>query len=206
MLSEFVEGTTNEEKSTFDSTNSKLKALEFFIDDSIAEELSYDDEDKPFIENRNQAEYFITQYKKALQTVEENETAYKNYIEQQTQKADLWLNQANQEPKFIIEQIGLILEDFARKNITSDDKRKSIKLINGTIGLHAQQPEYIYDEEIVRNFLEENDTELLIQQKPKINKTALKKKCTIDGEFLKLNGKEIPSATINFREDNFYVK
>lgn len=99
-----------------------------------------------------------------------------------------------------------MLEDYARKNIKAEDKKKSIKLINGMLGLRSQKPEYDYDEDEVREFLEINDSSILVPQKPKIDKVALKQKGVIDGENLKINSKIVPSLVVKPKDDAFYIK
>lgn len=186
--------------------NFKLTDVENYVDDSTADELNFDENDTPIIENKNQAEYFVAQYKKAIQSIEENESAFKEYVDWQTKKAEQWLESINKEHKFIVEKVGLLLEDYARKNIKAEDKKKSIKLINSMLGLRSQKPEYDYDEDEVREFLEINDSSILVPQKPKIDKVALKQKGVIDGENLKINGKIVPSLVVKPKGDAFYIK
>lgn len=68
--------------------NNKLTNVENYVDDSTADELNFDENDTPIIENKNQAEYFVAQYKKAIQNIEENESAFKEYVDWQTEKAE----------------------------------------------------------------------------------------------------------------------
>lgn len=203
MISEFIE---DEMQPQNGSGNQLMQMLDSYVDNAIGEDMGFNDDNEPYIENRSQANYFLGLYKKAQQALEDNEQVVKVYLDEHERKAKEWLEQVNRDHIYVMDQIKVLLEDYTRKEITADSKKKSIKLINGTIGLRAQTPKYEYDDDTLREFLKGKHDELLIPQPDKIDHSALKKACQLNDETLTIDGEKLPGISVEFRADNFVIK
>ena len=159
MLDEFIK------EGIFSEKNPLVEELENYVDDNT------------LIEDRNQAEYFTKLYKQVQKSIEDNKAAYKKYLKSKLKKLiSGWKASINLTNIFLSKHV-YCLKIMLGKNLDLDDKSKSLSLINGTIGLRAQQSEFTYEDDVIKNFLEQNYMELLIIQPVKIAKKALKKIC-----------------------------
>lgn len=168
------------------------------------------------IQSESEANYFVKKYKELVAKRDSVNTEAKAEIERYTLLVNAWkekeLNElANTEAFFLS-----ILEEYARKALEEKGgKKKSINLIEGTLGFRKQQNELLYDEEQVVEFCKKHlpkAYELGIIAPPKpvsysIDKKALKEAVlkSEDGK-LHLNGEVLSDFQVLEKEEKFGVK
>ena len=98
------------------------------------------------------------------------------------------------------------LKTFAM-NEYAETNKKTIKLPNGTLAIKKQQPKYVYNDEQVIEFLQENNYKDYIRTKAEVNKKDLKKNAIVNNNNeLVIDGKVVPGVTVIPQEDKFEVR
>lgn len=180
-----------------------------FIDESDAKSLDIDLEPNEVTSiTEEQAEYYIRLYKKLEREQQEAIETAETYIQKAKDKAEAWLEKRESDSAFLKtlceEKLKSFLEDNLAKN---GSKKRSITLIEGTIGFRKQQDSYEYhNEKNTLSYLEDKNLKEYINYKPSINKTVLKKAAVINNGKLFINGEEIPDITVTPRDDKFEIK
>lgn len=180
-----------------------------FIDESDAESLDIQLEPKevtPITEE--QAEYYIRLYKKLKKEQQEAIETAEAYIQKAKDKAEAWLEKREADSAFLKKLCEDKLKSFLEDNLAKNgSKKRSIALIEGTIGFRKQQDNYEYhDEKRTLSYLEENGLKEYINYKPSINKTVLKKAAIVTNGRLYIDGREVPDITVTPRDDKFEIK
>jgi phage host-nuclease inhibitor protein Gam len=101
-----------------------------------------------------------------------------------------------------------LLAEFFRRWRGAHPREKSLPLIHGVIGEHAQQPEVKRDEPALVEWMEKNGLGDLVKTEKTANWAALKKLCGLDKDhpvFLP-TGEQIEAVTLSHRPPSFYVK
>lgn len=168
------------------------------------------------IKSESEANYFIKKYKDLVEKRNSVNATAKAEIERYTLLVNSWkekeLNElANTESFFLS-----ILEEYARKELEEKGgKKKSINLIEGTLGFRKQQNDLLYDEEQVVEFckkhlLEAYSLGIIAPPKPityDIDKRALKEVVLkSEDRKLHLNGEVLPDFQVLEKEEKFGVK
>lgn len=180
-----------------------------FIDESDAKSLDIGLEPKEVTTiTEEQAEYYIRLYKKLEREQQEAIETAEAYIQKAKDKAEAWLEKRESDSAFLRtlceEKLKSFLEDNLAKN---GSKKRSITLIEGTIGFRKQQDNYEYhNEKNTLSYLEDKDLKEYINYKSSINKTVLKKAAVINNGKLFIDGEEIPDITVTPRDDKFEIK
>lgn len=198
---------TVQEKERTDDLNIEIKSfleeLEEFIEEKEVKELEIDENDLT-IKDPQQAEYFLKKVKDLREEKQQIEEAAKTALENYKQKVEEWKEKSISPLDSAINYFEDLLKAYAEYKLEGSSK-KSIKLIEGTIGFKAQQPKYHYiDEKALTEFLENNYPDL-VRYKPEPNKKDLKKKAEIEGEQLYLDGKPVEGIVVEERGEAFYV-
>jgi hypothetical protein len=111
--------------------------------------------------------------------------------------------------------LDFLLEEYHRKILAENPKRKTIKLPHGTLELRKQPDEWAIDEEILVPWLMENRPELVVvppPPKPKPDRNGIKKAFEVrDGRAVyadKETGEvvEVPGIEVHRRDLKFTVK
>lgn len=101
-----------------------------------------------------------------------------------------------------------ILEAYHRNTIQDDPKAKTIKTPYGKLKLTKQQPEFLRDEDAIKNWAKVNKPDILIPQEPKLDWAGLKKQLQVAGDKAidPSTGEVVPGVTVTEREAKFTVE
>lgn len=157
------------------------------------------------VKNKSDADFYIKQINKLKQQKEE----INKFVDQEIER-QLRLYQQYREDRIrpLDNQIAYYeeaLKTFAL-NEYAENNKKTIKLPNGTLSIKRQQPKYIYDDDQVLEFLQQNKLNDYIRTKAEVNKKDLKKNATINNNNeLIIDGKIVPGVVVVPQEDKFEV-
>jgi phage host-nuclease inhibitor protein Gam len=128
--------------------------------------------------------------------------------EAEISKIDAWLESVNEKVERDTEYFQSMLAAYAQKRRNEDPKFKSLKLPQGKIAFRKQQPKWEYDDAKLIQSLKSSGLEDLIRIKEEPDKTAIKKRLVISGEFAvnPESGELIDGITVLHREDDFKVE
>ena len=190
-----------------------FKADESLIYDLIEDIEAQDNElisgnslDNPEQMTREEAEYFTKKYIEAANEIKEAEEVAKQYMEQQQEKVNNWLEKIKKNNQFLLDIYGGALEMYTKAQLEETGK-KSIKLIQGTLSFRKSRDKYEYDENVLRKSLTDNHIDTFFEEvEPKIKKAELKKAATVKNNKLYINDTLIDGVTITPQEDVFSVK
>ena len=190
-----------------------FKADESLICDLIEDIEAQDNElisgnslDNPEQMTREEAEYFTKKYIEAANEIKEAEEVAKQYMEQQQEKVNNWLEKIKKNNQFLLDIYGRALEMYTKAQLEETGK-KSIKLIQGTLSFRKSRDKYEYDEDVLRKSLTDNHIDTFFEEvEPKIKKAELKKAATVKNNKLYINDTLIDGVTITPQEDVFSVK
>lgn len=158
------------------------------------------------VKNKSDADFYLRQINKLKQQKEE----INEFVDQEIER-QLRLYQEYREDRMrpLDNQIAFYenaLKTFAM-NEYAETNKKTIKLPNGTLAIKKQQPKYVYDDEQVLEFLQENNYKDYIRTKAEVNKKDLKKNAIVNNNNeLVIDGKVVPGVTVIPQEDKFEVK
>ena len=158
------------------------------------------------VKNKSDADFYLRQINKLKQQKEE----INEFVDQEIER-QLRLYQEYREDRMrpLDNQIAFYenaLKTFAM-NEYAETNKKTIKLPNGTLAIKKQQPKYVYDDEQVLEFLQENNYKDYIRTKAEVNKKDLKKNAIINNNNeLVIDGKVVPGVVVIPQEDKFEVK
>lgn len=197
-----------EDMLVFDADNRELLDDLFEeITEAEVKELGIDIESDSFaITNDGQANFFLRRLEEIRNEKDKINNTCNTEIEKFTQKVNDFrsreLNTLENTERFFT----TLLENYARLQL-QDSKKKSLKLPFGTLSFKKSQPKYIYDDEVVMNFIKTNELSEFIRIKEEINKRDLKSALNINDEgMVILNGKAMEGITITPGEETFSVK
>lgn len=182
-----------------------LADLLSFVEEAEINEIELDQAKPGFqIETMEQANYITRKLKELRAEQEQIEETAKRELRRYEDKVNTWKEKTlsplqNQEQFYMS-----LLESFARQKLEGSNK-KSLKLIEGTIGFRKQQDKYEYDDKVLTAYLEENHKDL-VKYKAYPDKTALKKAGEVKNGTLYVNGKAVPGVTIIPQDEKFEVK
>ena len=158
------------------------------------------------VKNKSDADFYLRQINKLKQQKEE----INEFVDQEIER-QLRLYQEYREDRMrpLDNQIAFYenaLKTFAM-NEYAETNKKTIKLPNGTLAIKKQQPKYVYNDEQVLEFLQENNYKDYIRTKAEVNKKDLKKNAIVNNKNeLVIDGKVVPGVTVIPQEDKFEVK
>jgi bacteriophage Mu gam like protein len=162
--------------------------------------------DNPEQMTREEAEYFTKKYIEAANEIKEAEEVAKQYMEQQQEKVNNWLEKIKKNNQFLLDIYGGALEMYTKAQLEETGK-KSIKLIQGTLSFRKSRDKYEYDEDVLRKSLTDNHIDTFFEEvEPKIKKAELKKTATVKNNKLYINDTLIDGVTITPQEDVFSIK
>lgn len=190
-----------------------FKADESLIYDLIEDIEAQDNElisgnslDNPEQMTREEAEYFTKKYIEAANEIKKAEEAAKQYMEQQQEKVNNWLEKIKKNNQFLLDIYGGALEMYTKAQLEETGK-KSIKLIQGTLSFRKSRDKYEYNEDVLRKSLTDNHIDTFFEEvEPKIKKAELKKAATVKNNKLYINDTLIDGVIITPQEDVFSVK
>ena len=165
-----------------------------------------EDDEKLLVRNKTDADFYIKMIAKLRAQKEEINEFVDKEIERQL---NMYEEYRKERMKPLDNQIAFYenaLKTFAMNELESTGK-KTIKLPNGTLSIKKQQPKYIYNDEEVLEYLQQNNLEHLIRTKKELDKKELKKAATLNNNNeLVIDDKVVPGAMAVPQEDKFEVK
>lgn len=190
--------------------NISTTELEEFMLMAEAEELNINinESDEILIRNNSDADFYIKLINKLRQEIDQLNEFVDAELERQVR---LYESFRAERLRPIMTQIQFYEEALRTytMNELADSNKRSIKLPNGTLAVRKQQPAYTYDEEVVMQFLKENELEQYITTKTteSLNKKDIKKDFAVNNNNqLVINNQIVPGASVEFKEDKFEVK
>lgn len=177
------------------------------IEQQNVEELKLDTIETHGVTSERQADFLIYRYKKlkeAMATI--NETA-DNRIASYQDKVNRWRNSELAPLDAQMDYIQKVLEVYAKANITG--KKRSLKMIEGTLSLSKQQPKIDYNEKKLREFLStfKEGEKYLEPQEPKLLWGEFKKAAKVGNDnLLRYGDKTVPGVVVTIRPDKFAIK
>ena len=158
------------------------------------------------VKNKSDADFYLRQINKLKKQKEE----INEFVDQEIER-QLRLYQEYRENRMrpLDNQIAFYekaLKTFAM-NEYAETNKKTIKLPNGTLAIKKQQPKYVYNDEQVLEFLQENNYKDYIRTKAEVNKKDLKKNAIVNNNNeLVIDGKVVPGVIVVPQEDKFEVR
>lgn len=162
----------------------------------------------PKITSEDQANYYIRQYKRLQEKLNEVEKAKTEAIKKYTDKVNTWVEARHKQIEPKMEFYSGMLEVYA-SSLLENSKSKSLKLIEGNIGFRKVPPSFERNDEELRTFIKslgDDGKEFLVEQEPKIDWAKFKKNGQIKDDSFVYNGKLVPGVTVTQKPDVFGVK
>jgi phage host-nuclease inhibitor protein Gam len=192
----------------FDADNRELlDSLFEEITEAEVEELGIDIESSSFaITNDSQANFFLRRLDEIRNEKDKINNTCNTEIEKFCQRVNDFRARELKTLENTEDFFTTLLESYARHQLM-DSNKKSLKLPFGTLSFKKSQPKYVYDDEIVMNFIKDNNLSEFIRTKEEINKKDLKSALNISEDgIITLNGKAMEGITITPGEEKFNVK
>lgn len=186
--------------------NDFLKELEEFISEEEAKDLNIDPEaDTIKIQNPGQADFFLRLLNQAYAEAAYINTMCDNKIEKHNERVNRFRDEAIRGLDSQINYYTMLLQTYAEETLT--DKKKSMKLPEGTIGLKKQADKVEYEDDVVLEYLKENHPELIrTKVKEEIDKKTLKAEAeVVDGAYF-IGGNEVEGIKVIPQPQKFYIK
>lgn len=201
----FITTDLENEKKEVQTGNSFLDDLLEFIDEAEVEELELQKEKDGFkIETIDQANYITKKVKQIRSEMEEAKEIAEAQLKAYEEKVNAWLSSVTKPLERQEEFYLLLLEQFAKEKL-KDTKKRSLKLIEGTLQFKKQQDKYEYDDKELIAFAEKNLKDY-VRYKPSVDKNKLKKDGKVKEGKLYIGDKEVKGVRVISREDKFSVK
>lgn len=196
------------EMNNFELLNNDLfKSLLDDITEEEVEELGIEIEDNKFsILNDEQANFFLRRLEEIRSEKDKINNMCNNEIEKFTNKVNNFRTKElysleNTEKYFIS-----LLETYAKKQLENSN-RKSIKLPFGTMSFKKGQRKIIYDDDVLKAYIKDNNLNQFIKIKEEINKADLKKAIKYeDNNSLSFNGNIVEGISYLPAEETFSIK
>ena len=176
-----------------------------FIDEEETDELDIKDKQIQKIENTNQANYYVKKLKEIQEQKEDITETCQRQIRSYTEKVNAWQermfsNLDNEENYY-----NNLLKDYALEQLEGT-KKKTLKLIEGTLSFRKTQPKYTYDEDNAIQFIENTDLPYLKTKATlELNDLDLTYEIKDDNQ-LYINGVKIGTAQVKKSIDKTKLK
>lgn len=171
-----------------------------------AKELGIDVEKTGYeIKDENQANFFLRRMEEVNKEKAEINDMCDKEIEMFVNRVNSFRNKKLVSLDTTTTYFTQLLEKYAQ-NALMESKKKSIKLIFGTLQFKKAADKYEYEDDKIIKFIDDNQLVGLTRTKVELNKADLKKAITVvDGNVL-LEGKPLEGLTITPGGTNFSIK
>lgn len=174
-----------------------------FVDEAEAVELDIQGEGFS-IQSMDQANYFARKLRELREERAEAEAAAKKQLDAYKERVDQWLTGVsnplvNQETRLLN-----LLETFASEKLNGT-KKKSLKLIEGTLQFRSQGDKFEYDDKALLAYAEDNLKDF-VKRAPSVDKAGLKQEVKVKGGRAFYKDVEIAGITVMPQPDKFDVK
>lgn len=184
------------------------KQLEAFIEESDVKEVGNVQKEGFIVEDDRQADYIVKRIKAIRKEKEDVEALAKKALDDYATKVQVFtetkLNPLEYQEQYLL---GL-LETYAAQRLDGS-KKKSIKLIEGTIGFHKRPLMIAYDEPVVLEFMKQHPdiARKFTKTTISLDKTQIRKAGVFDdANQCTLDDVKIPGISAEVQPDSFSVK
>lgn len=196
------------EENLFLEESNIVKELYEEITDSEVEELGIDLQDEKFaITSEEQANFFLRRVAEIRSERDKINATCDREIERFSEKVNAYRNREVNTLNNTENYFSQLLESYAR-SVLAGGKKKSKKLAFGTLGFKKVSPSFIYNDEVILNFIKKNNLEeKYIRVKEELNKKDFKA-AVIRGEdgSIKIGDLNVEGLEITEESEKFTIK
>lgn len=157
------------------------------------------------IKNQDEANIYVRRYKNVIAQMNEIEETSKEALSKYTNKVNVWKESCLMPLQRKLQYYETLLQQYAEHQLEGSNK-KSLKLIEGTIGFRTPPVKFNYNDEEVLYWLKQVNVSDYLKETTTINKEALKKAGTIKDDKFYIDGVEVPGITLTKQDKKFVVK
>lgn len=157
------------------------------------------------IRNQDEANIYIKRYKNVIAQMNEIEETSKEALSKYTNKVNAWKESSLMPLQRKLQYYETLLQQYTEHQLEGSNK-KSLKLIEGTIGFRTPPVKFNYNDEEVLYWLKQVNASDYLKETTTINKEALKKAGTIKDDKFYINDVEVPGITLTKQDKKFVVK
>ena len=157
------------------------------------------------IKNQDEANIYIKRYKNIVAQMNEIEETSKEALSKYADKVNTWKESCLMPLQRKLQYYETLLQQYAEHQLEGSNK-KSLKLIEGTIGFRTPPVKFNYNDEEVLYWLKQVNASDYLKETTTINKEALKKAGAIKDDKFYINDVEVPGITLTKQDKKFVVK
>lgn len=157
------------------------------------------------IKNQDEANIYVRRYKNVIAQMNEIEETSKEALSKYTNKVNVWKESSLAPLQRKLQYYEALLQQYTEHQLEGSNK-KSLKLIEGTIGFRTPPVKFNYNDEEVLYWLKQVNASDYLKETTTINKEALKKAGTIKDDKFYIDGVEVPGITLTKQDKKFVVK
>lgn len=157
------------------------------------------------IKNQDEANIYIKRYKNIVAQMNEIEETSKEALSKYADKVNTWKESCLMPLQRKLQYYETLLQQYAEHQLEGSNK-KSLKLIEGTIGFRTPPVKFNYNDEEVLYWLKQVNASDYLKETTTINKEVLKKVGTIKDDKFYINDVEVPGITLTKQDKKFVVK
>lgn len=157
------------------------------------------------IKNQDEANIYIKRYKNIVAQMNEIEETSKEALSKYADKVNTWKESCLMPLQRKLQYYETLLQQYAEHQLEGSNK-KSLKLIEGTIGFRTLPVKFNYNDEEVLYWLKQVNASDYLKETTTINKEALKKAGAIKDDKFYINDVEVPGITLTKQDKKFVVK
>lgn len=157
------------------------------------------------IKNQDEANIYIKRYKNIVAQMNEIEETSKEALSKYADKVNTWKESCLMPLQRKLQYYETLLQQYAEHQLEGSNK-KSLKLIEGTIGFRTPPVKFNYNDEEVLYWLKQVNANDYLKETTTINKEALKKAGAIKDDKFYINDVEVPGITLTKQDKKFVVK
>lgn len=157
------------------------------------------------IKNQDEANIYVKRYKNIVAQMNEIEETSKEALSKYADKVNTWKESCLMPLQRKLQYYETLLQQYAEHQLEGSNK-KSLKLIEGTIGFRTPPVKFNYNDEEVLYWLKQVNVSDYLKETTTINKEALKKAGTIKDDKFYIDGVEVPGITLTKQDKKFVVK
>lgn len=157
------------------------------------------------IKNQDEANIYVRRYKNVIAQMNEIEETSKEALSKYADKVNVWKESSLAPLQRKLQYYEALLQQYTEHQLEGSNK-KSLKLIEGTIGFRTPPVKFNYNDEEVLYWLKQVNASDYLKETTTINKEALKKAGTIKDDKFYINDVEVPGITLTKQDKKFVVK
>ena len=189
----------------------KPKSILEYLEELDAEDFSLDKSGHFEIRSREEAERILNRYKGLVATAHKAKYEADQYLASVTTKYNNYLETAVKPITDQADYLAELLRQYT-DDVLANTKKRSIKLVNGTLQLRKAQPTFERDEEKVLDYImnlsprREELNRFVKPQPSKLDWKGLKEECEVNDGKMFYHGEVIPYVEVKPNEDTLTIK